>query len=65
MSLKGWEEEEKGQDGVTGFLSLCSLRPTEHGIVFISISSTPVGDILFPSLVPGDCLMKLKEGQRS
>lgn len=61
MSLRGWEEAEMGQDQVTGFLISCSLRPAKREIIFISITSTPVGVILFLSLVPGDCLMKLKE----
>lgn len=49
-----------GQDQVTGLLISCSLRPTKREIIFISITSTPVGVILFLSLVPGGCLMKLK-----
>lgn len=59
MKLRVWEEEEIGQDRAMDFLILCSLRPTKHEIIFISISSTPMGAILI--LVPGDCLMKLKE----
>lgn len=53
-----------GQDQAMGFLTLCSLSATKHEIIFISISSVPLrggGSTRLLSLVPGDCLMKLKE----
>lgn len=50
-----------GQERAVGFPILGSLRPTKHEITFTSTSSTPVGGILFLSLVPGHCLMKLRE----
>lgn len=53
VSLRGWEEEDTGQRWVTGFQILRSLRPTKREIIFISITSSPVGVILFLSLVPG------------
>lgn len=65
VSLRGWEEEDTGQRWVMGFQILRSLRSTKREIIFISITSTPVGVILFLSLVAGDYWMKLKGEQWS
>ena len=54
VSLTGWEEEDKGQRQVTGFQILRSLRPTKREIIFISITSPPVGVMTVSKSSPGD-----------
>jgi hypothetical protein len=53
--------EETTQDQGTVLVILCSLRPTTHEIIFISITSTLGWVVLFVSLISRDCLVKLKE----
>lgn len=60
VSLRGWEEEDTGQRQVTGFQILRSLRPTKREIIFISITSTPVGVMTVSKSSPRGLLNEVK-----
>lgn len=60
VSLRGWKEEDTGQRQVTGFQILRSLRPTKREIIFISITSTPMGVMTVSKSSPRGLLNEVK-----